>query len=270
MIASLLIARDADAPERAEPRRRAHAGCASSAITGSTIRRTAAAPERTRTPPAPSISAPARSSTSTRAPYEPGLAHARLLLGHRAAARPHGRGGRLAAGRLLRHRHEARRPAADGAGEARRDDRDRGRLRPRQGAQGTARRRDRLPQGDRRRDPYGDDGGGAGPRPYTRITGAAREPEVADLAALPDGRWAPSPQGRRHPVRSRSRASARCTAATIRSCPIASRPAPTPWPQPWPAATCCWRARSPSCWKRPWRRSSRPARPSPPPTRGCA
>ena len=85
------------------------------------------------------------------------------LLGDRAAARAHGRGQGVAAGRL-RHRHAAGRSAHHGDGEARRGDRDRRRLchRPRQErAQG---RRDQVPQGDGERHPHRADGGGAGAR----------------------------------------------------------------------------------------------------------
>ena len=62
------------------------------------------------------------------------------------------RGPGLAA-RRLRHRHAAGRPSAHGAGAARRRDRDRRRLRRRPGAEGPARRRDRLPEGHGRRHP---------------------------------------------------------------------------------------------------------------------
>ena len=66
----------------------------------------------------------------TTAPYELVSQDACELLGGRAAARPHGRGEGLAAGRL-RDRHAPGGPLDHGAGAARRDDRHRRRLRRR-------------------------------------------------------------------------------------------------------------------------------------------
>ena len=72
-----------------------------------------------------------------------GLAHARELLGDRAARGALGRGQGLAARRLC-HRHAPGRLPAHGAGAARRQDRDRRRLCHRPRRQGLAGRRDRL------------------------------------------------------------------------------------------------------------------------------
>ena len=81
-----------------------------------------------------------------------GGAHARELLGARAARRALRQGQGLAA-RRLRHRHAPRRSASDHARGARRRDRARRRLRDRQGAARAHRQRDHALQGLGRRDP---------------------------------------------------------------------------------------------------------------------
>ncbi len=62
------------------------------------------------------------------------------------------------------------------------DDRDRRRLCRRHGAGRSARRRDRFPEGHRRRHPHGADGGLARARARRVIENAAREPEIVDVA----------------------------------------------------------------------------------------
>ena len=86
-------------------------------------------------------------------------------------------------------------------------------------------------------------------RGETLIENAAREPEVVDLANLPDqdGR---ADRGRRHLDPARSRASRRCTAPSTPSFPTASRPAPMPWRRPSPAARCSSTARAAICCRR--------------------
>ena len=66
--------------------------------------------------------------------------------------------------RRLRHRHPPGRSPHHGAARPRRRDRDRRRLRDRARPQRPARRRNRIPQGDGRRHPYGAHGGIARPR----------------------------------------------------------------------------------------------------------
>ena len=154
------------------------------------------------------------------------LQDARELLGGRAAARPHGRGEGVAAGRL-RHRHAAGRPADHGAGAARRHDRDRRRLcdRARQGR--TEGRRDRISQGDGRRHAHGADGGLARERRdrdrerRARARGGRRR-RVPDQDGREDLR-------RRHLAHRGAGRVAAQRRAPFACCPTGSRPAPTRW-----------------------------------------
>ena len=87
-----------------------------------------------------------------------GVAHARKLLGAGAAGRAHGASAGVAA-RRLRHRHAPGRSSDHGDGAARRQDRHRRRLCGGERAARPQGRRDRIPQGYRRRHPHRDNGG---------------------------------------------------------------------------------------------------------------
>ena len=72
----------------------------------------------------------------------------------------------------------------------------------------------------------------------TVLENAAREPEVVDLANVPERHGRARSRGARHRHdRHRGRRVAARHAAT-KCCPTASRPAPTSWPAPSPAAAC--------------------------------
>ena len=79
----------------------------------------------------------------------------------------------------------------------------------------------------------------------TVIENAAREPEVADVAACLNkmGRAFPAPV----PSASSSKASPGSTARATAFCPIASKPAPMPWRSPWPEVTFFYRTHSRNC-----------------------
>ena len=126
-------------------------------------------------------------------PVRAGGEDARELLGDRAAHRAHGRGARLAAGRL-RDRHPAGRLVVDGVGEARRADRYRRRLCRRQGAEGPDRRGDRVSQVDGRGNARGDDGG-------VDRAWADADPQCGARAGGRRSRPMPQQDGRAHPRR---------------------------------------------------------------------
>ena len=146
------------------------------------------------------------------------------------------RPGQGVAARRLRHRHAARRPASDGIEGPRRRNRYRRRLRSRARAEGGLR-------GARIVFPKVSVGAthnvllaAALAKGETVIENAAREPEIGDVAALSQSRWAP-----------KSKASARRCCAfkaatglkelSIPFSPIASRPELSRWRWPRPAAT---------------------------------
>jgi UDP-N-acetylglucosamine 1-carboxyvinyltransferase len=81
-------------------------------------------------------------------------------------------------------------------------------------------------------------------RGRTQLIGAAREPEIEELARVLNKMGARSTA--RAPTSSTSKASTRCTRSTTRSSPTASRPAPSSAPRRRRAATCSSRAPCPS------------------------
>ena len=149
---------DADAGESAAARRRQPARAHPRQSRRRLFRRRQA-PGRGRDAPGQTAHLRAKTHRRHDRALRTGVAHARELLGDRAAAGAHGRGARVAA-RRLRDRHAPGRPPADGAGKARRDDRDRRRLCRRQGAQGPASAARSISQGHGRGHPYRADGRG--------------------------------------------------------------------------------------------------------------
>ena len=151
--------RPADAEERAQSRRRQSAGAHSAqSRRRSCGRRQAAGPPMHL---GETFHLTARDIVDTTAPYEmvSRMRASFWVLGPLLARMRRGQG--FAAGRL-RHRHAAGRSASDGPEGARRRDRDRRRLRARQGAQGPARRAHRVPEGVGRRHAQRAAGGRAG------------------------------------------------------------------------------------------------------------
>ena len=118
-----------------------------------------------------------------------GVEDARQLLGDRPASGAHGRGARVAAGRL-RHRHAAGRPVHRRAAGAGRRDRHRQRLCRRARPQRAQRRPLRLPEGLGRRHPRADDGrhAGQGRRPCWKTPRASPKSSTWPTASAP---WAP-------------------------------------------------------------------------------
>ena len=166
----------------------------------------------------------------TTAPYELVSQDARELLGDRAADRAHGRGARVAAGRL-RHRHAAGRSPASWRWSARRRRSRSTAATSSPAPEGLARRRDRFPKVTV--------GGthtalmaAALADGTTVIENAAREPEIERRRRLPhqDGR---EDLRRRHARASCVEGVAKLARRTPPACcPTASRPAPMRWRSP--------------------------------------
>ena len=100
----------------------------------------------------------------------------------------------------------------------------------------------------------------------TVLRNAAREPEVADLAALLTKMGAKIEGAGTSTIRIRGRRRS-CAAPSTPSSRTASRRAPSSSPAPSPAATSPLPAACPSTWARSWRSCSRPAPISPSPMR---
>ena len=218
--------RDADPRQRAAPRRRRRCCSASSAITASTSWCSGKRPGETpMTGQTLHISA-ARHRRHHRA-LRARLEDARELLGDRAAARAHGRGEGLAAGRL-RHRHAAGRPAASWRWSS-------SAPRSRSTAATSSRSAKNGLRGGEIVFPKVTVGGthtalmaAALAHGTTVIENAAREPEIVDVADCLNKMGARIAGAGTSRIDRRGRAAARRRAPHA-CCPTASRPAPTRW-----------------------------------------